>query len=411
MFKGRIWPIIAIAIGLVLIFLVCRATPLFKSAGQKTDTMPVDLQNVIPSSWTPLPNQPVICDYDGDSEDEWLILFRYDTTQVEVPYQPSGTITQRGPIGGVVYDAQVNYVPQEPGNRSPYRPALLIPYMLLPDFYPGKGQGYLGESNVTLAQYPPPSKQGGKCAVDEIYVFGYSDGSLPARLSAFRWRGKATGYAVVAFAGNARLAADLSPDGSKPLGEVMTYDRLDNHRSLLCEVKRYVRQGELADLNFPEDPGAYTIDFCFNTPNDPYHPEGVVVALLRGKAPTDTQNMPAPMGESYLMADVTLPPALGKPSETPVRILSVVNQGAVETLPEQGRPCPQQSVATPSTTSSTAQDSAASNIWWCGNEQAEVLTEVVLSGQTQRVLWKLISIANDQVNADTHWRVSEVVLF
>jgi hypothetical protein len=399
MFKGRIWPIIAVAIGLVLIFLVCRATSLFKSAGQTTNTLPVDLQKVIPSSWTLLPNQPEICDYDGDGEAEWLILFRYDTTKVQVPYQPKGTTVQAGPIGGVIYDAQVNYVPQEPGNRSPYRPALLIPYMLLPDFYPGKGQGYLGESSVTLAQYPASTKSD-QCATAELYVLGYDNGSLPARLSAFRWRGKSTGYAVAHFIGNARISADLSPDNSKPLSQITTYDRLDNHRSLLCEVKRFDRQGEPADLSFPEAPDAYTIDFCFDAPDDPYYPEGVVVALLRGNKPENAQNLPAPMGESYLMAGVTLPAELGNPSQTPVRILSVVNQGSVETLPAQSKPCPQQSAATPS-----------SVIWWCGTDQAEVLTEVVLhQGQTQRVLWRLVSVANDQANADTHWRVSEVRL-
>lgn len=408
MFKGRVWPIIAIAIGLILIFLVCRASPLFEQIGQEDSTMPVDLQNVIPSSWTPLPNQPTICDYDGDGEDEWLILFRYDTTQVQVPYQAPGTTLQRGPIGGVIYDAQVNYVPQEPGNRSPYRPALLIPYMLLPDFYPGKGQGYLGEDNVTLAQSKPSGRQPQDCVADEIYVFGYTDGSLPTRLSAFRWRGKATGYAVAHFAGDAWLTADLPTDSSKPLGQVTTYDRLDNHRSLFCEVKRFVRQGEPADLSFPEDPGAYTIDFCFGAPDDPYYPEGVVVALLRGNQPKNAQAMPAPMGESYLMAGVPLPPELGNPSVNPVRVLSVVNQGAVETQPEQGGPCDQQSVSSPPPNS---EPSASSEIWWCGNEKAEVLTEVVLSGETQRVFWKLISVANSEVNADIHWRVSEVGLY
>jgi hypothetical protein len=400
MFKGRIWPFIAAAIVLVLLFLVCRATSLFKTGGSQSSTLPVDLQNVIPSSWILLPDQPEICDYDGDGESEWLILFRYDTTQVQVPYQSAGTTVQEGPIGGVIYDAQVNYVPQEPGNRSPYRPALLIPYMLLPDFFAGKGQGYLGESSVKLAQYPAANTKNGQCATTELYVLGYAGGSLPARLSAFRWRGKATGYAVAHFVGNARIAADLSTDNSKPLSQITTFDRLDNHRSLLCEVKHFVRQGEAADLSFPEDPNAYTIDFCFNAPDDPYYPEGVVVAMLRGNTPENTQNMPEPMGKTYLMAGVTLPPELGNPSESPVRILSVVNQGAVETRAEQGKPCPEQSTPTQSST-----------IWWCGSEEAEVLTEVVLGqGQTQRVLWKLISVANDQINADTHWRISEIRL-
>jgi len=398
MFKGRIWPFIAIAIGLVILFLICRATPLFQSVGQQTNTVPVDLQNVIPSAWALLPDQPKICDYDGDGEEEWLILFRYDTTQVQIPDQPAGTTAQSGPIGGVIYDAQVNYVPQEPGNRSPYRPALLVPYMLLPDFYAGKGQGYLGESSVTLANYPSSTSNNNQCTIAEIYVLGYAGGSLPTRLSAFYWKGKAIGYGVAHFAGDARIATDLAPDNSKSLSQVTTYNRLDNHRSLLCQVMHFTRQGEPADLSFPEVPNAYTIDFCFDAPDDPYYPEGVVVALLRGNTPNNEQDMPPPLGESYLMPGVTLPPGLGDLSTTPARVLSVVNQATVEARPGEGSPCPQQSMAT-----------ASSNLWWCGGDEATVLTEVVINqGQTQRFLWKLVSVANDQVNADTHWRVNEV---
>jgi hypothetical protein len=85
----------------------------------------------------------------------------------------------------------------------------------------------------------------------------------------------------------------------------------------------------------------------------------------------------------------------------------VVNQGAVETLPEDSQPCPDQ--ASPDLSSGTP--AAAQTIWWCGNEQAKVETEVIVQGETHIVAWKLISIANDQVNANTHWRVSEVAVF
>jgi hypothetical protein len=405
MSKGRIWPIIAIAIGLILLFFVCRSSPWFKQTTQKT-TLPVDLQNVIPTSWAPLPDQPTICDYDKDGENEWLILFRYDTTQVQPPDQPPDSTVQRGPIGGVVYDAQVNYVPQEPGNLSPYRPALLIPYMLLPDFYPNKGQGYLGESSVKLVQYPPVNRQNPTCAVDEIYVYGYTDGPLPTRLSAFRWLGKENGYRVAHFTGNAQLTSDLPSDGSKPLHEVTTYDRLDNHRSLLCAAKHFVRQGELPDLSFEEQASDYTIDFCFGPPDDPYYPEAAVVAMLRGDPPKNTEGMPAPMDKSYLTADAKWPQELGDPAHDPVRILTVVNQGAVETLPEDAQPCPAQA----SSVVSSGTPAAQQTIWWCGSEQAKVETEVMLEGERRSLVWKLISVANDQVNASTHWRVSEVAL-
>jgi len=55
MFKGRIWPIIAVAIGLILIFLVCRASPLLKQGKQST-ALPVDVSSSL--SRTVLPGTP-----------------------------------------------------------------------------------------------------------------------------------------------------------------------------------------------------------------------------------------------------------------------------------------------------------------------------------------------------------------
>ena len=127
MFKGRIWPFIAIIIGIVLIVLLCRFTSTFRTTRTQPNALPVDLKNVIPASWVLLPNQPQICDYDGDGENEWLVMYHYNPTTVEPPYTKAGTTVGRAPIGGVIYDAQVNYVPQDPANQSPYRPALLIP--------------------------------------------------------------------------------------------------------------------------------------------------------------------------------------------------------------------------------------------------------------------------------------------
>ncbi len=404
MLKGRVLPIVAIAIGLILIVVLCRLSGAWSGLVRTRQAgLPVDLQNVIPTGWVLLPNQPDVCDYDGDGADEWLILYRYDSTRVKAPYQAADQTVARGPIGGAIYDAQVNYVPQDPAIQSPYRPAFLIPYKLLPDFYTGKGQGYLGEGSVKVIKYTT-SQDRNRCTAEEIYILGYEDGPLPTRLSVFRWQDESVGYAGLHFVGNARIAVDLGAGAGQPIQRVTTFNRLDNHRSLLCEVRQFSRQSSGANaLDFAEESDAYTIDFCFNAPDDPEYPEGVVVALLRGNRPANPANMPGLIGKDYLLGGTSLPGEMGDPAQKPIRILSVTNQGTVAVHPEQGYLCPESQVGTAAT-------KTPETTWWCGREQAEVITEIVLSGQTRRALWRLISVANEQVNTDIHWRVAAVAL-
>ncbi len=189
-------------------------------------TLPVDLQKMIPRNWTVLENTYKACDFDGDGEEEWLVLYRYDTT----------TALQTGPIGGVIYDARAEAAPLPVGTDTPYRPALLIPYKLLPDLYSGKGQGYLGETKAEVHLYPP-AQAGRTCKVAEIAIRGFSDNAAFSRLSLFRWDGATGGYIGQHFVGNARV---VPSDMAAPITAVTTYNRL-NDRSLLCEVRHYAR--------------------------------------------------------------------------------------------------------------------------------------------------------------------------
>jgi hypothetical protein len=154
-------------------------------------------------------------------------------------------------------------------------------------------------------------------------------------------------------------------------------------------------------LKFTRNDTAQTIDFCFGPPNDPAYPEGVVTALLRGNRPQDEVDNPSPTGATYLTLNAVLPPELaGSKGPTPAkyRILSFTNRGTLGSQPAQGHPCdPAQVISDP-------------DVWWCGQEKADVLTEMILpDGRTVRVLWQLISIASDKVNADVHWRVERAV--
>jgi len=400
MFKGRSGTIIlGILIILVLLAIVYVSRGQLGLFSKPDMTLPVDLAKVIPTGWDVFEKQTRLCDYDSDGEDEWLILYRYDQTQVSQPQQPAGTMVDRSPIGGVIYDAQVNRVPQEPGNQSPYRPAFLIPYKLLPDFYTGKGQGYLGESSVTPILHKPDPKAAA-CKTDEIAFLGYSEGPLPTRLSIFRWTNKSIGYRGVHFVGNARIEATPDPSATDLVTRVRTYDRLQNHRSILCESREFTRAEPLTSLTFPENPNSYTIDFCFGAPKDPPYPEGVVMAMLRGSKAENTSGNTSPTGESFFTANADLPADLRNLQVT--RVLAISNQGTVAPHPDNGRQCSPAELKLP------ADDR---NTWWCGREEAEVITEIVIDRQpdqqTYQVVWHLISIANDKTSADVHWRIDQ----
>ena len=90
---------------------------------------------------------------DGDDVDEWLYFFHYD-----------GQGDKKGPIGGIIYDAQQDVDSQQPA-------AFFVPYRLLPDWREGKGQGYLGETSVagSQARIDPNSTT---ASADELVVKG-----------------------------------------------------------------------------------------------------------------------------------------------------------------------------------------------------------------------------------------------
>jgi hypothetical protein len=389
MFKNRsgCWTIIGVIVALGLILLLLSRCEDFKSPFGQTTVLPDNLRKIIPTSWEVIEDQYKACDFDDDGETEWLIVYRYDAVT-----EPTYSL-----IGGVVYDAQVNRVPQAPSTQSPYRPALLVPYKLLPDIYTEKGQGYLGETSDTVSLYPQNENE---CRGSEIIVQGFSGGDFPTRLSIFRWKDESVGYQGAHFVGNARVVFPTTG----PITEVRTYNRL-NDRSAVCDVQYYSRvpattKDQLPpQLEFTRDDAAQTIDFCFGPPNDPAYPEGVVVALLRGNRPQDGENNPSPTGATYLMLNAALPAELagladtGKSTPEKYRIISFINEGTLKSQPAQGHQC------------DSAQVISDSQTWWCGAEIADVRTEIVLSNGPVQVRWHLSSIASDAVNADVHWRI------
>lgn len=394
MLKGRggiALVIILILLLVVVVWLLNRGgglSLLSAPAGQ----IPIELRDIIPTGWTLLPQQSQPCSFDDDPDNEWLLLYRYDKTSVKDVY--SNKDVGHSVIGGVIYDAQVNRIPQDPGVVSPYRPALLVPYKLLPDYYTGKGQGYLGESDVRFYKYAPGQQDPNRCQAEELYFLGYSHGPLPTRLSIFRWAGRAVGYEGVHFIGDAHVDAPGVVAPTSRVADVTTYNRLQNHRSVLCEVRHFARSGA-AGLNFREESDRFTIDFCYGRPADPVYPEAVLIALLRGGAPPKEDS---PTGEDFLTRDAQVDPQLKSVLEKkqPLRILAVANQGTIAPKPEAGQRCSPATVVLPDPPPTDAR----AGRWWCAAEEAHVEASVVLDGVSYNVVARLISIANEQVTTD-----------
>ena len=356
-------------------------------APRSQETLPLDLNNLLTTEWKVLSDGITACDYDADGAQEWLVLYEYDHTPLE----------KRFLIGGVIFDTQSSSGHQSDGTPSLYRPELLIPYRLLPDIYPGKGQGYLGENRVSLSLYSKTSAdQNSTCSADEIVVLGYNDGSVeaaPSRLSVFHWQGMEQGsYQVAHFVGNARVEttpADLPARTDQPVTAVKTFNRL-NERSQLCEVRAYQRMQPLADLSFREVADEYSIDFCYEAPQEPAYPEGVVMAALRGYGPAAS----SPTGSGYFApgATDTLPASLSGmtgDSKTTFQVLSYSTQGTV-------------------TPSGGDQITVGGSSWWVGREQAGVTTQLQIGGASASYIWHLVSYTNGRVSTDIRWRIASI---
>lgn len=394
--KGRgvlIFIIIIVLIVVAYLWLRRGGTTSTLFTRQPAPAVPVDLQAIIPPGWQVQDQPRLQCDFDGDGQREQLLIYRYNNTTLPQPLQKSGSTTTYAPFGGVIYDTQPDTLKPQPDNPGPYRASNIVPYKLLPDYYPGKGQGYLGETSVTV-QYAPPVTNGDACTTTEINVYGFSGGALPTRLSVFRWAGTDAGYQVAHFPGDGRVESTTTTTGQ--VDSATTYNRLKNHRSILCDVQGYVRPN-LDVITFIPNAAIQTIDFCFGPPNEPFYPEGVVVAVLRAAPPPTTVDSP-----SYILDNAQIPAELEflrDPARKPVSILTLGNPSSVTTLPALGAPCTTDQIST-----------ADKNALWCGRDRVRIETRMMLDGTARDAVWILISVIPNTPNADLYWRVEQVEL-
>jgi hypothetical protein len=383
--------LIIVGVGLLLVVVLYLVFgPGKKSTEQAQPTLPSSVQRLVPPSWSVIANQA--CDFDADTQDEWLVIYHYDGVSVQPAGQPSGTYVAVSPIGGAIYDARLE-MPLQTG-KSQYQVTTLTPYRLLPDFTVGKGQGYLGESAVRTLLFPPVGKDG-KCQPTELGFLGYSNGnssgatSLPTRLSIFYWAGDNLGYQGSSFTGNARVDADIPTKPDQFVTRVTTYNLL-NDRSLLCQAMSYNRTGP--KQQFQAVPNSATLDFCYGAPGDPTYPEGVVAAVLRNHAPSPAKpNAPMPPTNSFLLPGVSLPSGLAPP----VNILAVTNTASAAPVDGGGHLC-------------TVEYGDDGRGWWCGQFSAVVTSEAPIAGGVREIWWRMISVSLKDVVDEMHWRIASV---
>lgn len=236
----------------------------------KEPELPVPLKDLIPDDWQytldgkgrPVDIKPI--NVDGDPENEWIYFFHYDNG-------PNG----KGPVGGIIYDAQQDTSAYQLDPSViipfPYQPtAFLVPYRLLPDWRPGKGQGYLADTRVTwsVVDLDPLTPN-----ADELVIQGLGPGGV-TRLTLVQWRGVLDGYAVAHFIGSGGVTTSGGGENALLL-DVTTSERL-YERSNLCKVTTYSRQGN--GLQFTAT--APKLQFCQGTPEQPTHPEAVVLGWI-----------------------------------------------------------------------------------------------------------------------------------
>jgi hypothetical protein len=337
------------------------------SPPQEVIELPLDLADIIPETWEPQDSALPLVDIDGDGEREWLLIYRYDSPR-----------EGRGPIGGVIYDAQVNLSPHAPGQRIPYRSAFLVPYSLLPDTRAGKGQGYLADTRV---DEPVSVDTNGDGDADELIIAGYGRDPAITRLSIFRWQGLDQGYSVQHFQGSGGIVpVDSNEDGV--LEEIIVLERM-YERSQFCRQQTQVREG-----NGRYSAGSPSLVFCYGTPDHPFYPEGVVLAFLLSSRQQRMAEVSRPDGEPGLLTvsgrrEIQ---AQGLHEVRSIRVLQFTYPGVAISSSEGLVEVDEQLL---------------------GAESVEIWTEVATSdGGSRTDCWEVLSTSSERVHEDTAWRIN-----
>lgn len=235
-----------------------------QTAKPRAATCPVPTPNLMPAPWKPEPSGTIIS-ADGDSDQECLVIYRYNVTG-----------DKQGPLGAVVFD------PQVPGKNM----SDLITYRLLPwinhsyvisSTTPGSLPGLLGTIGDVGAE-PRVYDTNGDGIGDELGLVGTDAAGNKTTMSLYRWINRDEGYRLIGyFHGNVRIEI---PDGpvlnadtrvySGTVRSVRTVDSLYD-RSGLSLVYQYDRRQDGSQFDFRASWLAYVDGRPANTC---YFPEG-----------------------------------------------------------------------------------------------------------------------------------------
>lgn len=239
----------------------------------------LDLATLLPQGWKPVGAlQPI--NINGDNTTEYLLLFTYD---------PVANSTD-GPIGALIYNPETEAVEADPNTVALVRPAgFLNLHAILPSYWDGKGQGFVGEPGQVVTAYPvayrQPLTDTQTVVPDTLVLLGGN-----TYLTFVWWKNQVEGYGVSQlYAPGGFEGVDWAAWQKKPAPLTALVGREPlNNRSLFCHKTRYdlvvtdTDQSQSTDnpQGIAFQPTDLGLAFCFGIPDHPFYSEGVVLAYL-----------------------------------------------------------------------------------------------------------------------------------
>lgn len=268
---------------------------------QQEEAAALPLDDALPASWTALRDVQEV-NIDGDGAAEYLLFFTYDALGAapSTSWFFAERSIPRGPIGAVIYDAQVITGTATAERVSPDKPTnALVPYAILPSYRRAAGQGFVAAptQGEGVQAYPVSYRslaQTASTAADTLIFFAGGAGA-DTYLTFAWWQNRADGYGVTQLyaPGGFETALYTTFDWAQwqrnpqPIQTLIAVHPLHD-RNLLCRRIQYQLSGanDTTTTSASEAPPIHYqrtdlgLHFCAGTPAHPFYPEGVVLAYL-----------------------------------------------------------------------------------------------------------------------------------
>ncbi|MBX3012182.1 MAG: hypothetical protein KF832_11780 [Caldilineaceae bacterium] len=265
---------------------------------QSTESAALPLDDALPNAWTALRAVQEV-NIDGDEATEYLLFFVYDALSAGSSggWLSTRRVLPNGPVGAVIYDAQVLTGTLTSEQVSPDKPTTaLVPYAILPSYRRNTGQGFIaapGQGEGVQA-YPVSYRSltdATNTAADTL-LFLAGAGKVDTYLTFVWWQNRAEGYGVTQlYAPGGFESALYSAFGwsqwqrtPQPIQQLIAVHPVHD-RNLLCRRFQYTLTDTTGAPPVHYQKSDLGLTFCDRTPPHPFYPEGVVLAyLLEGKA-------------------------------------------------------------------------------------------------------------------------------